>query len=135
MGSDAHALGANLVEGLADGSVQVVELALHLVLWRGWVNELHLVDLIHDVAILLTREEHLDLGHGHLLLGALLSVDNGADGALVEHHDGLHHANGLPQGAVVVVLREGVLLQELILNDGGGLSKQSSVMSQLCQQH
>lgn len=41
MCSDAHALGANLVESLVDGRVQVVEHALHLVLGGDWVNELH----------------------------------------------------------------------------------------------
>jgi len=101
--SDAGA-SADLVEGLADVLMEVVEHALHLVLGSDWVNELHLDDLVHNVAVLLTRKEHLDLGHGHLLLGALLGVDDGADASVVEHADGLHHADRLPKRAIVVVL-------------------------------
>ena len=41
MCSDAHALGANLVESLVDGLVKVVKHALHLVLGGDRVNELH----------------------------------------------------------------------------------------------
>jgi hypothetical protein len=52
------------------------------------------------------------------LLGAL--CDN-ADAVLVELDDGLHHAHGLVHGAVEIVLREGVLLEELILDDLRGL--------------
>ena len=101
--SDAGA-SADLVEGLADVLVEVIEHALHLVLGRHWVNELHLDDLVHNVAVLFARKEHLDLGHRHLLLGALLGVDDGANASVVEHTDGLHHANSLPKGAIVVVL-------------------------------
>ena len=37
----------------------------------------------------------------------------------MELNDGLHHGCGLVEWAVIVVLREGVLLQELVLDDLG----------------
>lgn len=97
-------------EGLGDGVVQVVELALHLILGHDRREELHRVDTVDDIAVLLATEEHLDLSHGKLLLGALGGVDDDADASIVEHADGLHHADRLPEGAVVVVIGEGVLL-------------------------
>ena len=115
--SDAHALRADLVEGLGDKGVELVELALHLVPGHRGREELHRVDLVHDIAVLFTREVHLNLGHGELLLGALLGVKDDTDAALVEHNDGLHHADGLPEWAVVIVIGEGVLLEELVLDN------------------
>ena len=122
--SDAHALRADLVEGLGDKGVELVELALHLVSGHDGWEELHRVDLIHDIAILLTREVHLNLGHGELLLGALLGVNDDTNAALVEHDDGLHHAQGLVEWAIVVVIGERVLLEELILDNLGGLHRE-----------
>ena len=122
--SDAHALRADLVEGLGDKGVELVELALHLVPGHRGREELHRVDLVHDIAVLLTREVHLDLGHGELLLSALLCVNDHADAALVEHNDGLHHANGLPERAVVIVIGERILLQELIFDNRSSLTFQ-----------
>ena len=106
--------------------MEVIEHALHLVLGGNWVNELHLDDLVHNVAVLLARKEHLDLGHGHLLLRALLGVDDGADASVVEHADCLHHADGLPKGAIVIVLGERVLLQELVLDDISSLENRKN---------
>ena len=116
-GVRSHAGRAKIGEGLADGVVKVIELALHLVLGHDGVVELHLIDAVHDIAVLLAAEVHLDVVHGELLLGALGGVEDAADAALVEHNDGLHHANGLPEWAVVIVIGEGVLLEELILDD------------------
>ena len=121
--SDAHALRADLVEGLGDKGVELVELALHLVPGHRGRVELHRVDLVHDIAVLLTTKVHLNLGHGELLLGALLGVNDDTDAALVEHNDGLHHAQGLMQWAIVVVIRERVLLEELILDNLCGLHR------------
>ena len=121
--SDAHALRADLVEGLGDKGVELVELALHLVPRHRGRVELHRVDLVHDIAVLLTTKVHLNLGHGELLLGALLGVNNDTDAALVEHNDGLHHAQGLMEWAIVVVIRERVLLEELILDNLCGLHR------------
>lgn len=103
--------------------MEVIELLLHEGLVHAWVRELHLDDLLHDVAVLFTSEEHLDLGHGHLLLRALLGIDDHADAALVELNDGLHHAESLPEGAVVIVVRERVLLEELVLDDISSLKE------------
>ena len=102
--SDAHALRADLVEGLGDKGVELVELALHLVPGHRGREELHRVNLIHDIAVLFTRQIHLNLGHGELLLGALLGVNDDTDAALVEHNDSLHHADGLPEWAVEIVI-------------------------------
>ena len=101
--------------------MKIIELALHLVLGHDWVVELHLINAIHDIAILLTAQEHLDVAHGDLLLGLLRGVENDADAALVEHNDGLHHANGLPERAVVIVIGERILLQELIFDNRSSL--------------
>ena len=117
----SHAAGAHLVEALVDGVVEVIEHSLHVLLGGDWVDELHGVDLVHDVAVLLTGKVHLDLGHGGLLLSLSLGVGEDADGTVVEEADSLHHANGLPEWAVVIVIGEGVLLEELILDDSGGL--------------
>ena len=103
--------------------MQVVELALHLVLGRGRRDKLHVVDAVHDIAVLLAAEVHLDLGHGKLLFRALGGVEDDADASVVEHNYGLHHADGLPQRAVIVVVGEGVLLEELILDNCGSLIK------------
>ena len=119
--SDTHALRADLVEGLGDKGVELIELALHLVPGHRRGVELHRVDLVHDIAVLFTREVHLNLGHGELLLGALLGVKDDTDAALVEHNDGLHHAQGLPEWAIKVMIRERVLLEELILDNLSGL--------------
>ena len=113
----SHARRAKIGEGLADGVVKVIELALHLVLGHDGVVELHLIDAVHDIAILLAAEVHLDVVHGELLLGALGGVEDAADAALVEHNDSLHHADGLPEWAVVIVIGEGVLLEELVLDN------------------
>ena len=114
----SHARRAKIGEGLADGVVKVIELALHLVLGHDGVVELHLIDAVHDIAVLLAAEVHLDVVHGELLLGALGGVEDDTDAALVEHNDSLHHADGLPEWAIVIVIGEGVLLEELILDDG-----------------
>jgi len=116
----AH-VGADFVECSLDSGVKVIELALHLILWHNGREELHGVDSIHDVAILFAGKVHLDLGHGELLLGGLLGVKNGADAAIVEKADSFHHADGLPEGAVVIVIGEGVLLEELILDNSCSL--------------
>lgn len=97
--------------------MEFIELVLHLTLGHDGGEELHGVDLIHDVAVLFAGESHLDLGHGELLGAGLLSVEDDTDAAVVEEADSLHHADGLPEGAVVIVIREGVLLEEFILND------------------
>lgn len=121
--SDATRAGAEVVEGAVEGLVQIVELLLHYGLLSDWVNELHLGELPHEVTVLLAGEEHLDLGHGLLLIRALLAVGDDADAAIVELHDRLHHAQGLVQWAVVVELGEGVLLKELVLDNVGSLAK------------
>ena len=90
--------------------MEVIELALHLILGHDGGEELHGVDAINDITILLAVKEHLDLGHGELAIGALGGVEDDTDASVVEHDDGLHHADRLPEGAVVIVVREGVLL-------------------------
>lgn len=75
-------------------------------------------DLVHDAVGF--AEGLFDEAHGDLLL-ILAAVRDDADAVLVEADDDSHHTDGLVQWAVVVVLRERVLLKELILNDLGSL--------------
>jgi len=53
------------------------------------------------------------------LLIALVRLSDGLLGALEELDDALHHADGLLKGAVVVVGREGILLEEVLTDDLG----------------
>lgn len=84
-------------------------------LWQRRRDGLHVDHLVHD-ALLVFAEGGLDEAHGDLLL-VLAAVEDEADAALVEAHDDAHHADGLVQRAVVVPRGEGVLLQELVLDD------------------
>jgi len=107
----------HLLESPVNLGVEVVEELPHLVLWGGGQLELHVVEPGNDVG--LTAQGLLDVAHGDLLLslGGLLD-DTLA--VLVELDNGLHHADSLVEWAVVVMLGEGVLLEELILDDLGG---------------
>ena len=116
----AHVV-ADFVECSLDSGVEVIELALHLILRHNGGEELHGVDSVHNVAILFAGEVHLNLGHGELLLGGLRGVKDGADAAIVEEADSFHHADGLPEGTVVIMIGEGVLLEELILDNSCSL--------------
>ena len=101
--------------------MKVVEELPHLVLRSSWQLELHVVEPGNDIVV--TSQSLLDVAHGHLLL-SLGGLDDEALAVLVELDDGLHHADGLVERAVVVVLGEGVLLEELVLDDLGSLLRQ-----------
>ena len=101
--------------------MQVVEEFTHLVLGSVGSHELHVVDLIDDVS----THGLLDVAHGDLLL-SLGGVTDDTDAVLVELDNGLHHTDSLVERAVVVMGGEGVLLQELILDDLGSLLKQKA---------
>ena len=105
----------DVAEFVVDFLVEVVEVLAELLFGLDGALELHLSEFDHDVTEGLLDVAHRDLA---LLLGAL--CDN-ADAVLVELDNGLHHAHGLVHGAVEIVLREGVLLEELILDDLRGL--------------
>ena len=122
-GCSSAALG-DLVESSVQVVVERVEGLLHALLVHDRVHELHLVDLFEDLVVGGALEERLNGGHGELGIG-LLGLEDGALAAIVELADSLHHAEGLVQRAVVVVIRETVLLQELVLDDRGGLYKKS----------
>ena len=107
-----------LVEALVDQSVQVVEVLDHLVLWGSWLDEFHGVDLSNY--ILLASEGLLNNGHRDLLV-SLGGLSDDTLAVLVELDNGLHHTDSLVEWAIVVVLGERVLLQELILDDLGSL--------------
>lgn len=92
--------------------MEVVEVLLHFLLWLGWVLELHLRKFWDNVVTQLLFDE----AHGDLLLASGGRLKH-ADAALVEQVDGLHHAESLVHGAVIVFLGEGVLLQELFLDN------------------
>ena len=108
----------HLLESPIDLLVEIVEELPHLVLRGGGQLEFHVVEPGNDVS--LSAEGLLDVAHRDLLLplGGLL---DDALAVLVELDDGLHHADGLVEGAVVVVLGEGVLLEELVFDDCGCL--------------
>ena len=107
-----------LVEAAVDLVVQFIEVVHDLLLGCGWQDEFHVVDLTND--ILLTGEGLLDVTHGDLLV-SLGGLADDLDAVLIELDDGLHHTHSLVEWTVVVVLGEGVLLQELILDDLGSL--------------
>jgi len=100
--------------------VERVELGLHLMLVHHRVEELHLVDCVQHLVVSGAGEESLDSGHGELGVRLLRLHDN-SHATIVEQADGLHHAEGLVQGAIVVMLGERVLLQEFVLDDLRGL--------------
>lgn len=86
--------------------MQVVEVLAGLLLGVSGRLELHSGQLVEQA-----RLGRLDVAHGDLL------VLNDANAVVEELDDGLHHAHGLVHRTVVVVLRERVLLKELILYD------------------
>ena len=106
------------LEAAIDLIVQLVEVVHDLLLWSGWEDELHVVDLTDDV--FLSGKGLLNVSHGDLLV-SLGGLTDDLDAVLIELHNGLHHTHSLVQWAVVVVLRERVLLQELILDDRSSL--------------
>ena len=120
-GCSLAALG-DLVESSVQVVVERVEGLLHALLVHDRVHELHLVDLFEDLVVGGALEERLNGGHGELGIG-LLGLEDGSLAAVVELANSLHHAEGLVQRAVVVVIRETVLLQELVLDDRSGLYK------------
>ena len=105
-----------LGELLVDVLVESVEVGSDFLFGLGGQLELHLGQLEDDVV----GQLRLDVGHGELLLLSGGGFEH-LNAVFVEFDDGLHHAHSLVQGAVVVGLREGVLLQELVLNDRGSL--------------
>lgn len=108
--------GAEVRELGLDCLLEVVEVRAHLGLGKSGRLELHLRELLDDVAL----QGVLDHAHGDLLL-RLGGVLQDLEAALVELDDTLHHAHSFVHWAVVIVLREGVLLQEFVLNDGSSL--------------
>lgn len=80
------------------------------------IQELHVVELVHDIGF----ESALDETHRDLLV-RFGRVGDDAHTVVVEFADALHHAGSLEEGTVVVILGEGVLLEEFILDDLGGL--------------
>ena len=94
--------------------MEIVEELPHFVLWSVWKLELHVVDVIDD--IILASEGLLNVTHRDFLL-SLGGLSDDALAVLVELDNGLHHGSGLVEWAVVIVLRERVLLEELILDD------------------
>ena len=95
------------LESAIDLIVQLVEEVHHLLLWSGWEDKLHVIDLTND--ILLSGKGLLNVSHGDLLV-SLGGLGDDLDAVLIELHDGLHHTDCLVKWAIVVVLRERVLL-------------------------
>lgn len=91
---------------------QVIEASSDLLLWKSWIYELHLGDILDDVFL----EGVFNKSHGDLLLWFLRLLKD-LTAIFVIDNDALEHAYGLIQRAVVVVLWESILLQELVLNN------------------
>lgn len=106
-----------LVEGLVNQLVQVVEFFRDFSWWQSWHDKLHSCQLVDNSV----RKFGLNVAHRDLLLLSR-SRFNHSQATFVELDDGLHHAHSLHHWAVVIFLREGVLLQEFILDDSGSLN-------------
>lgn len=106
-----------VAESCVDGLVEVVEVLSGLLLGGLGQLELHAGQFCDDVT-----EGLFDVAHRDFLFG-LAAVGDEADAVLVELDDSLHHAYGFEHWAIVVILGEGVLLQELVLDNLGGLSQ------------
>lgn len=106
------------IETLVDLHMEIVEVFADFMFWESWAKELHSVDLGDH--ILWAREGLLNESHGDLLV-SLGGLSDNTEAVLVELNDSLHHASGLVKWAVVVIIRETVLLEELILDNLGGL--------------
>lgn len=106
----------DIAEFVVDFLVKVVKVLAEFLFGLNGALEFHLSEFDHNVAKGLFDVAHRNLA---FLLGALR---DDADAVLVELDDGLHHAHSLVHGAVKIILREGVLLEELILNDLRGLN-------------
>ena len=104
---------------------EVIKSLYDLSLWEFWINELHLSQLFTDGG----GEGLLNEGHGNLLL-ALLTFEENLLAALVVSDNALHHSNGLWKWAVVVVVRESILLKELVLDQLGYLKGCLLVLTQ-----
>jgi hypothetical protein len=79
--------------------------------------KLHAGQLCDNVA-----EGLLDVAHRDFFF-SFAAVRDEPDAVLVELDDSLHHAHGFMHRAGVVILGEGVLLQELVFDNLGGLSQ------------
>jgi len=89
-----------------------IQLSLELGKRSSWRNELHSGQLVADGL----GEGLFNEGHGDFPLH-VLGLSEDLPTLLVVRHDTLHHTDRLYQWAVVIVLREGVLLQELFLDE------------------
>ena len=105
---------------------EVIQLLRNLLLWSSRQDELHVGQIFDDGG----REGLLNQSHGDLLL-ALLGLNEHLLALLVVGDDTLHHTNSLWKGTVVVMCREGILLQELILDQLGNL-KETKLKITIC---
>jgi hypothetical protein len=85
----------------------------NLLFWSLWVEELHVLERCEDGA----AEGLLDESHGDLLLRSVTGFEQDLSAVFVVSNDTLHHTNSLWEWAVVIVFRESILLEELILDN------------------
>jgi hypothetical protein len=78
---------------------QVIKSLDDLLLWKSWVNELHLLQLLNDG----DGEGLLDQSHGDLSF-ALLRLSEHLLALFVVGNNALHHTNGLWKWAIVVIV-------------------------------
>jgi len=105
-----------LSEFVIDEVTEIIESLDDLGVGELWIDELHLSQLFTDGG----GECLFDESHGDLLL-ALLGLEKNLLATLIVSDNTLHHADGLWEWAVVVVVRESVLLQEFVLDQLGDL--------------
>jgi hypothetical protein len=101
----------NAVELIIDLLHEVVKPLLHFSLRKSGRLELHLGHLVNNIGQGLLNETKTDF------LLTLGTVSNNTEALVMEFINDAHHTHSFVHGAVVVVLGERVLLQELILDD------------------
>ena len=94
-----------LSEFVFDGLGEIVKVLDEFFLWHGWVQVLHSLESVDNSL----GEGFFDKGHGDLSFG-LLRFEKDLLAVLVVSADTLHHTNGLPEWAVVIILGESILL-------------------------
>ena len=100
-------------ELVLDGFTEGLELVDHFLFWELWILILHSLEIVNDALL----EGVFNNSHGQLSL-LLLGLGENSLACLIVGTDVLHHSNGLVEWAVVIEIREGVLLQELFLDQG-----------------
>ena len=104
-----------LSEFCVDFFAKCVDFICKLLRGLEWVLELKLCQ-----SVVLGIHSFEDHEPSDFALGLQRFINN-TFGIVEEAADGLHHSHGLVQWAVIIVIREGILLQEIFSNNFGDL--------------